>query len=470
MEYIPLFVSLKNRSVLVVGGGVVAFRKVCLLKKNGAIIKIVAKNLCTELKKVISINTVIWIGKKFHPSMLSKVFLVIVATNDSDINSMIFHYAEKSCILINTVDNQLKCSFIFPSIINRNPISIGISSGGNSPVLIRMLREKLESLLPLSVGFMARIAGAWRNRVKKHIKNLRCRRYFWEKLFYNSHFSLLVEQGNFKKAHQTIKYLLRKNDSSSNKTGNITLVGAGPGDVGLLTIRGLQVMQQADVILYDRLINTDILDLARRDSNKIYVGKSSGKHMMSQMKLNNFMIRLARQGNHVVRLKGGDSFIFGRGGEELQAISKSGIKFQVVPGITAAIGAAAYAGIPLTHRDYSHGVTFITGHNSNNDQINWSLLSDSFQTVVIYMGYNNIMNISKNLIFYGRHINTPVAIISRGTCSNQKVLIGTLLNLSELIDTVIDQPVLLIIGKVVSLYKQINCFRKYKCKSFMRLI
>lgn len=470
MKYLPLFINFNQKPVLIIGGGNVAFRKIYLLKKTGAIIRIVADTLCPALQKNLLLDKVIWIGKIFQPVMLDNIYLIIIATNDPNLNSTVFYHAEKRRILVNTVDDQSKCSCIFPAIISRAPVIIGISSCGTAPVLVRMLREKLESLLPMFLGSIASIAGIWRSRVRRHITDLKSRRRFWEKLFYNSHFYSLIEQGNFRKAHKMMQYLISINNYNNNKRGNVTLVGAGPGDIGLLTIRGLQVMQQADVILYDHLINADILDLARRDSDKICVGKFSGKHLVSQKQINHLMIQLAQDGNNVVRLKGGDAFIFGRGGEELQAISKAGITFQVVPGITAAIGAAAYAGIPLTHREYSHGVTFITGHKvHNNNKINWSALSGNDQTLVVYMGRNNAMNISKNLIFYGRHIDTPVAIISRGTYQNQKVLIGTLIELDKLV-LMADSPILLIIGNVVSLHKKTHWFDNQTHQSLVTLI
>ncbi|CAD83682.1 siroheme synthase [Candidatus Blochmanniella floridana] len=458
MRYLPLFVYLNNKPVLVVGGGIVAFRKVQILQKTGAIIQIVAKTLCLNLKTTLFKKKIIWIGKVFQISMLDNVFLVIIATDDTDFNDMVFKYAEKRHILVNTVDDPAKCSFIFPAIIDRSPILIGISSGGQAPVLIRMLKEKLESLIPMSIGYVASLAGIWRNKIKQHITDIVYRRFFWEKLFYNGQISLLVEKGNFRKANRVIKDAVL-NQLHNRKQGSVSLVGAGPGDKGLLTIRGLQVIQTADIILYDYLVNPDILDLSRKDANKICVGKIAKKHSISQNNLNHFMIQLAQQGNNVVRLKGGDSFIFGRGGEELQAVSKAGIMFQVVPGITSGIGVAAYAGIPLTHREYAHSVVFMTGHKRHQGdyKINWSLLSDNKQTIVIYMGQLNAVNISKNLICHGRHIYTPVAIISRGTYLDQKILIGTLIELEKLI-YMVKKPTLLIIGDVVSLHNEISWF------------
>lgn len=460
MKYLPLFLNLKDRPVLVIGGGRVALRKIQMLHKMGAIVKIVSQTLCLELKEILFDKKIIWFAKKFYPVMLDSVFLVIVATNDINLSTVVFQNAEKRHVLINTVDDQSKCSCIFPAIIDRAPILVSISSCGTAPVLARMLREKLELFLPASIGYLAKIAGVWRDQVKKRIKDIRLKRQFWEKIFSDNYIAFLIDQGNFKGANQILKDSIGNLiDFSNKKRGNVTLVGAGPGDKGLLTIRGLQVMQQADVILYDNLINLDILDLARRDSSKICVGKCAGEHSISQDNLNHFIVQLARQGNKVVRLKGGDSFIFGRGGEELQIVSKAGIDFQVVPGITAGIGVPAYAGIPLTHRNYAHSVTFVTGHkmHDNNNPINWSMLSDSNQTLVIYMGTFNADYISKNLIFHGRHRNTPVAIISKGTYYDQRVLIGTLSNLKKLI-SFLDKPTLLIIGKVVSLHHEIRWF------------
>lgn len=453
MKYLPLFINLKNKSVLVVGGGSVAVRKIVMLRRTGAIVKIVSRALCSELMSMLVDSKIIWIGKVFKPIMLDVVILVIVATGDIDLNTLVYQSAEKRCVLINTVDDQNKCSCIFPSIIDRNPILIGISSSGTTPVLVRILREKFELLLPMSIGLLAKFAGIWRNRVKKYITDTICRRRFWEKIFYDNYIALLIEQNRIKEAHQTMESILNINNSNKKK-GSVVLVGAGPGDRELLTIRGLQMIQRADVILYDYLVNKSVLELARRDADKICVGKHAGTHLISQKKINTLIIQLAKNGNRVVRLKGGDPFIFGRGGEEVQAIFEAGISFQVVPGITAGIGAAAYAGIPLTHREYAHSVTFITGHCSNsNNGLNWDILSDNQQTLVIYMGKSNVMNIKKNLISHGRNRFTPVAVISRGTYYDQQICIGNLMELENLVNMNSD-PTLFIIGDVVSLHKK----------------
>lgn len=462
MEYLPLFVDLKNKLVLVIGGGDIAVRKIELLRKAGAVVKIVAYILCLKLKNIISSDLkVTWIGKHFKSKMLDAVILVIIATNNSDVNTFIYQSAKNRHILINTVDDKNKCSCIFPSIIDRTPILIGISSSGTAPVLARILREKFELLLPESLGVVAKLVGKWRDRVKKYVKNIICRRRFWEKIFYSGYIFMLVERGRMKEARKILQYSLDKVNNCHKEKGSVTLVGAGPGDRELLTIKGLRMIQQADVILYDYLINVQVLELARRDSEKICVGKCAGKQLVSQEKINSFMIQLARKGNRVVRLKGGDPFIFGRGGEELQELSASNIPFQVVPGITAGIGAASYAGIPLTHRKYAHGVTFITGNCSNSNKLNWSNLSDNQQTLVIYMGKMNILSISRNLILHGRNSYTPVALISNGTYKDQSIIIRSLIELENL-KNVTSNPTLLIIGDVVSLHKEIHWFGKEK--------
>lgn len=455
MEYLPLFVNLKNRLVLIVGGGDVAARKIFILRKTGAIIQIVAHTLCVALRNILPHPKINWISKNFDPIMLDSVILVVVATDNADLNNLIYQNAEKRHVLVNTVDDQSKCSCIFPGIIDRTPILIGISSAGTAPVLVRMLREKIELLLPTSLGLLAKLAGIWRNRVKQYIKNVMCRRRFWEKIFYNSYVAVLMEQNRIKEVNQIIECALDIDKNNDKTIGSVVLVGAGPGDQGLLTIRGLQVIQQADVILYDYLVSVSILDLARRDADKICVGKYAGNHLMSQQEINSFIIKLAKKGNRVVRLKGGDPFIFGRGGEELQAISDAGIPFQIIPGITSGIGAAAYAGIPLTHRKYAHSVTFVTGNCSSNNRLNWNILSDNQQTLVIYMGKLNAISISKNLILHGRSMHTPVAVISRGTYIDQEVVIGNLLELGNLVNMV-KSPTLFIVGDVVSLHNKIH--------------
>ncbi|KPD04515.1 siroheme synthase CysG [Moellerella wisconsensis] len=453
MDYLPLFVELKNRPVLLVGGGDIAARKASLLLRAGAELTVVSPTLCSELQQCYSQQKLIWVAKEYYPQLLDNVFLVIAATNSDKLNERIFQDANQRQKLVNVVDDQPRCSFIFPSIIDRSPVVVAISSAGKAPVLVRLLREKLEALLPSSLGKMATIAGRWRNKVKHNLHTMTERRRFWEKSF-NGRFASLVANGKIIEAESQLELQLKQQDSA----GELTLVGAGPGDPGLLTLKGLQVLQNADVVLYDYLVSDEILDLVRRDADKICVGKRAGLHSVSQEQTNLLIVQLAQQGKKVVRLKGGDPFIFGRGGEELQVAAEANIPFQVVPGITAAIGATAYAGIPLTHREYSQSVTFITGHcRENGADLDWPALAKGHQTLAIYMGTVKSAFISQQLIKYGRDAQTPVAVIGCGTRHNQQVITGTLGELESLAQQA-PTPALLVIGEVTALHHQIGWF------------
>jgi len=458
VDYLPIFADLKQRPVLVVGGGDVAARKVSLLQRVGAEIRIVAQSLSPELEQQRQQGRVLWLGKTFDPQQLDDVFLAIAATDDNALNAAVFAEADKRRVLANVVDDQPRCSFIFPSIIDRSPLVVAVSSSGQAPVLARLLREKLEALLPASLGQMAQVAGRWRGQVKQRLASIGERRRFWENTF-GGRFATLVANGQTAQAERQLEQdLHRFATGEEGAQGEIALVGAGPGDVGLLTLRGLQVMQQADVVLYDHLVSGEILDLVRRDAERICVGKRAGAHSVIQEETNRLLVELAQQGKRVVRLKGGDPFIFGRGGEELQVAAAAGIPFQVVPGVTAAAGATAYAGIPLTHRDHAQSVTFITGHcRPDGDGLDWADLARARQTLAIYMGTMKAADISQRLIAHGRDAATPVAVISRGTRADQQVQIGTLEQLEYLAQRA-PLPALLVIGEVVELHHQIAWF------------
>nr|WP_232096278.1 siroheme synthase CysG [Serratia ureilytica] len=458
VDYLPIFADLKQRPVLVVGGGDVAARKVSLLQRVGAEIRIVAQSLSPELEQQRQQGRVLWLGKTFDPQQLDDVFLAIAATDDNALNAAVFAEADKRRVLANVVDDQPRCSFIFPSIIDRSPLVVAVSSSGQAPVLARLLREKLEALLPASLGQMAQVAGRWRGQVKQRLASIGERRRFWENTF-GGRFATLVANGQTAQAERQLEQDLHRFAAGDEGTqGEIALVGAGPGDVGLLTLRGLQVMQQADVVLYDHLVSGEILDLVRRDAERICVGKRAGAHSVIQEETNRLLVELAQQGKRVVRLKGGDPFIFGRGGEELQVAAAAGIPFQVVPGVTAAAGATAYAGIPLTHRDHAQSVTFITGHcRPDGDGLDWADLARARQTLAIYMGTMKAADISQRLIAHGRDAATPVAVISRGTRADQQVQIGTLEQLEYLAQRA-PLPALLVIGEVVELHHQIAWF------------
>ncbi|MCF2954667.1 siroheme synthase CysG [Yersinia pestis subsp. pestis] len=452
MDYLPLFADLKQRPVLIVGGGEVAARKIELLHRAGAQVWVVAQTLSSELEQQYQDGRIHWLAQDFLPEQLDNVFLVIAATNDTVLNAAVFAAADQRCILANVVDDQPLCSFIFPSIVDRSPLVVAISSSGQAPVLARILREKLEALLPTRLSDMAAIAGRWRGRVKQHMASMGERRRFWEHAF-SGRFASLISRGQLTEAENELQLSL---EGQHRALGEVALVGAGPGDAGLLTLRGLQVMQQADVVLYDHLVSPEVLDLVRRDAERICVGKRAGAHSVTQEATNQLLVTLAQQGKRVVRLKGGDPFIFGR--EELQVVAQAGIPFQVVPGVTAAAGATAYAGIPLTHRDHAQSVTFITGHcRPDGDDLDWQTLARGRQTLAIYMGTVKAAAISQQLIAHGRSSTTPVAVIGRGTRVDQQVLIGTLAQLESLAQQA-PTPALLVIGEVVNLHHQIAWF------------
>ncbi|WP_440865672.1 siroheme synthase CysG [Symbiopectobacterium purcellii] len=454
MNYLPLFADVKQRVVLVVGGGEVATRKIDLLLRAGADVHVVAKSLAEPLLAKHNAGQLHWLAQAFSPEQVDKAFLVIAATDDVALNAAVSQAAQQRYRLVNVVDDQPKCSFIFPSIVDRSPLVVAISSGGQAPVLARLLREKLEALLPASLGDMARVAGEWRDRVKERFHSMRARRQFWERLF-NSPFADQIAAGQQAVAEETLRQQL---DQPQQVPGDVALVGAGPGDAGLLTLRGLQLIQLADVVLYDHLVSPEVLELVRRDAEKICVGKRASAHSLPQGEINRLLFTLASSGKRVVRLKGGDPFIFGRGGEEVQYLAKAGIPFQIVPGITAAAGVTAYAGIPLTHRDYAQSVLFITGHcRPDGEALDWSTLARGRQTLAIYMGTVKAAEISQQLIAHGRAPDTPVAVISRGTRADQSVNIGTLAQLEALAHQA-PTPALLVIGEVVALHHQLDWF------------
>ncbi|WP_192458800.1 siroheme synthase CysG [Musicola keenii] len=457
MNYLPIFVDLRQRPVLVVGGGDVAARKISLLLRAGAEVRVAALALSEPVAEAHTAGRLAWVAREFIPALLDDVFLVIAATDDAELNARVSEAAAQRHLLVNVVDDQPKCSFIFPSLVDRSPLMVAISSGGQAPVLARLLREKLEALLPARLGVMAQIAGVWRERIKQHLPSVTARRRFWERVF-SGRFASLVASGQLTQAEQELGRQLAQPEMPQ---GEVALVGAGPGDAGLLTLRGLQVIQQADVVLYDHLVSDEVMELVRRDAERICVGKRASAHLLPQEDINALMVTLARQGKRVVRLKGGDPFIFGRGGEEIQHVAQAGIPFHIVPGITAASGATAYAGIPLTHRDYAQSVVFITGHcRPDGDALDWTTLARGRQTLAIYMGTVNAAEIARQLIAHGRAAQTPVAVISRGTRQDQQVLTGELAQLDALAQQA-PRPALVVIGEVVNLHQHIAWFGEH---------
>lgn len=460
MDFFPVFLNIKNQPCLVVGGGEVAERKIGLLRQAGAKVSVVSPELSPALAADAKQGHITHICAKFSPEHLGDVVLVIAATDDRTVNEEISATARARRIPVNVVDNPDLCSFIMPSIIDRSPVLVAISSGGASPVLARQLRARLETSIPGSYGRLASIAANLRDKVKKHFaKTPEKRRIFWEKTL-SGPFSEMVMAGQDKAALEYFDTTLQ-NEKDETARGEVYLVGAGPGNPDLLTFRALTLMQQADVVVHDHLVSTPILEMTRRDAERIYVGKERDKHTMRQEAINDLLVRLAKEGKRVLRLKGGDPFIFGRGGEEIETLAENGVPFQVVPGITAASGVSCYAGIPLTHRDYAQSCVFVTGHLKDGSvNLDLSGIAKSNQTIVIYMGLLGLPVLCQELIKHGLTPDTPAAIVQRGTTSSQRVVTGTLQTLPELaIKEKLSPPTLIIVGGVVKLHDKLAWFK-----------
>lgn len=455
MEIFPISLKLQQQPCLIVGGGRIAYRKAVLLAKAGAILHVIAPEIEPDLLTLVQQTQGQYVAAAFKTQVnLRDYRLVIAATNDRAVNQQVFEACEAEKVLVNSVDDPPHCRFMVPAIIDRSPLIISVASNGTSPVLSRQIRTQLETLIPHGMGKLAEFSGKWRATVKQKITNPDERRIFWEDL-YASPLKEQVFNGNEAEADQLIEQALQE---WKTPKGEVYLVGAGPGDPELLTLKALRLMQQADVVIYDRLVSQPIMDLCRRDAEKIYVGKARSNHSVPQEGINALLVKYASQGKRVCRLKGGDPFIFGRGGEEIQELFDAGITFQVVPGITAASGCSAYAGIPLTHRDYAQSVRFLTGHlKEGSPELPWDELVYENQTLVLYMGLVGLENTCQQLIAHGQRSNMPVALISKGTTPEQKVVVGTLADIaSKVSEHHIQAPTLTIIGEVVSLREQLK--------------
>ncbi|ATL98086.1 uroporphyrinogen-III C-methyltransferase [Aeromonas sp. CA23] len=455
MDYLPIFCRLDNKPVLLVGGGEVAERKARLLLDAGASLTVVSPELDPELAALADAGAIEWRAGEFEPAQLTGKWLVVAATDRREVNALVYQSANQAGIFANVVDDPKRSSFIMPSIIDRSPLMVAISSGGKAPVLARLLREKLEALLPQHLGAVAAFAGGLRERVKARFASMGERRQFWERLLGADRLGQALARGDQASANQLADNLFAEEGASQ---GEVILVGAGPGDPGLLTLHALRQMQQADVVVHDRLVSDEVMALVRRDAKRIFVGKQAGNHCVPQEGINQLLLDEAKKGQRVVRLKGGDPFIFGRGGEELETLVGSGIGFQVVPGITAASGCAAYAGIPLTHRDHAQSVRFVTAHGKGGTQdLDWPLLARDKQTLVFYMGLSSCATIREQLMAHGKEGDTPVALVERGTQPSQRVIRGTLDQLAELAIGV-ESPALIMVGSVVTLADQLAWF------------
>ncbi len=459
MQYFPVFIDAEHLSVLIVGAGEVGARKLELILKTPAKVTIVSPWVSDTVQTLVKQHGLTLHERKFVDSDIFAHNMIFVATDDGAVNQHIHDHATANNILVNVVDNTPLCKFITPSIVDRSPIIIAMSSGGVAPVLLRYLRQKLESVIPNKVERLGRFSEKFRNAVKSRLATVTQRRYFWESVF-DGDIAESVLQGDEAKADADFVRELDAFADGDHSQGEVYLVGAGPGDPDLLTFRALRLMQKADIVVYDRLVSPEIVELVRRDAEKIYVGKAKSKHTIPQDQINQLLVDKALAGNRVVRLKGGDPFIFGRGGEELETLVEQGISFQVVPAVTAASGAASYAGIPLTHRDHAQSVVFATGHlRDDTINLNWTALSQPQQTTVFYMGMTGLSIISKELIAHGMSPDMPIAIVASATMPHQKVVVGTLTNIVAKIQAAeITPPALIIVGTVVNLREQLNWF------------
>jgi uroporphyrin-III C-methyltransferase/precorrin-2 dehydrogenase/sirohydrochlorin ferrochelatase len=458
MDYFPVFFDLGSQKVLIVGGGEVALRKLGLLERTGAAITVVAPEPLPDFEQRAAAGKIQLALREFVPEDLDGARLVIVATSRRAVNRWIATLSEARAIPVNVVDDREASSFIVPAIIDRDPVLVAVGTMGTSPVLARRLRERLEAMLPRRIGELALWLRALRHAARR-LRDTGARRRYFEQIVDGAAARRFVE-GDIQGAQRLAQQLLAGTADSAPAAGEVTLVGAGPGDPELLTLKALRALQDADVILHDRLVPAAVLDMARRDATRICVGKAAGGIGSTQQQINELLIEHARQGRRVVRLKGGDPFIFGRGGEELEALRRSRIAFSVIPGVTAAAGCAAYAGIPLTHRDYAHGVTFVAGHvDGDGREPDWRALAKTGFTTVFYMGLARVQHIAARLVEHGAAEALPAAVIAHGTLENQQVVTGTLATIAALTSRAnLQSPALLIVGEVASLHASLTWF------------
>ncbi len=460
MDFFPIFLNLKNRRCLVVGGGEVAARKAAALLTAGARVTLVAPKVSAEVERMSERGEIELRQRQYQEADVEGCTVVIAATDDTEVNRRISAACERRSVPVNVVDDPKLCSFIVPSMIDRSPVQIAVSTGGASPVLARTLRSRLETMIPSAYGRLGRLLEEYRDHAKRVLPSVDERRQFWEDVLQGP-ITEMTFSGQDSAARRALEEALaRAERGEAQRCGEVYLVGGGPGDPDLLTFRALRLMQQADVIVHDRLVSQEVLDLCRRDAQRIYVGKERNNHAVPQEGINQLLVRLAKEGKRVCRLKGGDPFIFGRGGEEIDTLADEGIPFQVVPAITAASGVASYSGIPLTHRDYSQAVVFTTGHLKDGTMnLNWQILAQRNQTVVFYMGLHGVDIICKELIAHGMPTSMPIALVQKGTTREQRIFTGTLETMPSVVHNAdIKPPTLIIVGEVVKLHDKLKWF------------
>ena len=462
MKHLPIFLNIKNKPVLVVGGSEMAARKVEIILKAHAQVTIVCNNLCPVLEIFVNDGLVNHKARSFEDGDLEGNVLIFVDSGDEGVNRHVSSLAQEMKIPVNVIDRLELCTFIMPAIIDRSPLIVGITSGGDAPIIARALRERLETLIPAGLGRLAKFAGSCRDKVKGVIPEGQLRLRFWES-FMEGPIAEYIFAGNEEAAEKLFEenLLLAKNSKDAAVHGEVYLVGCGPGDPDLLTFRALRLMQKADVVLHDRLVTDEIMRLVRRDAELVFVGKQRGDHAMPQDEISQLMIKLAKEGQRVLRLKSGDPFVFGRGGEEMDALSSEGVHFQVVPGVTAANGCASYAGIPLTHRDHAQSCIFVTGHAKDNQlDLDWPTLVRPKQTLVVYMGLDSLAMLTEKLMSHGADPDTPAAVVDNGTRPQQQVVTASLGEIAhQVVKEEIPGPAIVIIGTVVTLRNRLSWFK-----------
>ncbi|MFT3907682.1 MAG: siroheme synthase CysG [Steroidobacteraceae bacterium] len=450
MDYLPVFLDLRGKGALVVGGGAVAARKIELLLKAGARVQVVAPGLHAEVRQLVTDGRVQHLSAAFSAEHCDARHFIIAATDQPEVNRAVAEAGAARGIWVNVVDDQAQSSCILPAIIDRDPVLVAVGTAGTSPTLARRLRARIEALLPEGLGALARFAGRWRAPVREALPDLAQRRRFWEQVLDGPVAS--VVQGGADGTAPMQAALRAAQAGAAQSRGAVWLIGAGPGDPDLLTLKALQLLQDADVVLYDRLVSPSVLERVRRDAERVFVGKEPGHHRTTQARIHELLLEYAGRGLRVARLKGGDPFIFGRGGEEVAVLTQAGIPVTVVPGITAALGAAASCGLPLTHRGVSQSVTFVTAMSEATELLNWSSLAAPLQTVVFYMGMAQLPRIVARLRAEGAQGTRGAVVIERATLPQQRAVFGTLADIEARAAAAgVGAPALLIVGDVAEL-------------------
>jgi uroporphyrin-III C-methyltransferase/precorrin-2 dehydrogenase/sirohydrochlorin ferrochelatase len=461
MDYLPIYLDVRNKDIAVIGGTTSAARKAEMALRSNANITVFAKSLGDDFLDICEHPNFHHEAREFTPADITGCVVVYGASANYAENERLCEIAKAAKVPVNIADTTELCDFIMPAVLDRDPLVVTISSGGTSPILARVIKTHLETAIPATFGRLARLVGKYRDLVKGRITTDGGRRRFWEAVI-DGPVADLLHAGDEPEAENRLGVELDSfvNDGERKLQGEVYLIGAGPGDPDLLTFRALRLIQRADVILYDRLIGKGVLNLVRRDAERIYVGKRLKDHAMQQEEISQLLVDLARQGKRVVRLKGGDPFIFGRGGEEIELLAESGITFQVVPGITAASGCATYSGIPLTHRDHAQACIFVTGHGKDDKfDLNWSAILQPNQTVVIYMGTHMLEKLVAEFVARGTDLQMPVAVIENCTRRAQIIVTGTLDDIAGKAQAEgIRGPALIIIGSVVSLREKLKWY------------